>query len=85
VVLAIILLGMEDVISIGQLQDDPERASRGGWVFQDSDSITQCPDLRYFLNLNHSSCPDVCMTNAVEKQMVIEVDALLHYSSTRNK
>eukprot|EP00210_Caulerpa_lentillifera_P004559 g4349.t1 len=47
VVLAIIMLGLEDVISIGSLQDDPERASRGGWVIANSsDPITQCTDLR---------------------------------------
>ena len=38
---------MEDLITIGKVHDNPEQASRGGWVFeQGPDPVTGCSDLR---------------------------------------
>ena len=46
--LALAVLGLTPGISYSWLVDDPERASRGGWVFDGSrgDPLFGCSDLR---------------------------------------
>ena len=40
------LKNLDSIIRVVQLEDDPERASRGGWVFQTRDPYFGCSDLR---------------------------------------
>ncbi|CAM9160868.1 unnamed protein product [Choristocarpus tenellus] len=48
VVLAIIMRGLTDSISFSIMDDDPEKASRGGWAFTKKrpDPVFRCNDLR---------------------------------------
>lgn len=47
VLLALVVLGLEDSVTWGEVKDDPERASRGGWIFDPApDPVTGCKDLR---------------------------------------
>ncbi|GMH44652.1 hypothetical protein BSKO_12604 [Bryopsis sp. KO-2023] len=46
VLLAIAIRGLEGSISHSYVMDDPERASRGGWVFDTPDPNFNCRDLR---------------------------------------
>ena len=44
--LALILRGLLPGIAVVQAADDPERASRGGWVFDSPDPVFGAADLR---------------------------------------
>ncbi|KAK9868292.1 hypothetical protein WJX84_005861 [Apatococcus fuscideae] len=46
VVLTLVLRGLTRHISIVNAVDDPERASRGGWVFNSPEPVFGCNDLR---------------------------------------
>ena len=46
VLLALAVLGLTPAVSFSMLVDDPERASRGGWVFEGRDPLFGCRDLR---------------------------------------
>lgn len=46
VVLALALRGLSPLVSTSSLTDDPERASRGGWVFDSPDPVFGARDLR---------------------------------------
>ncbi len=46
VLLALILRGLLPSVSVTHAEDDPERASRGGWVFNAPDAAFGCKDLR---------------------------------------
>ena len=52
VLLALILRGLQPAIQVAQMADDPERASRGGWVFNRPDPAFGKADLR--------RCPRPC-------------------------
>ena len=45
--MALVLRGLLQHVSITFAQDDPERASRGGWVFDTPEPIFGASDLRY--------------------------------------
>lgn len=46
VLIAIVLRGLLDHVSFTFAADDPERASRGGWVFDTPEPIFGASDLR---------------------------------------
>jgi putative glutathione S-transferase len=46
VLLALILRGLLPGIAVVKAADDPERASRGGWVFDSPDPVFGAADLR---------------------------------------
>ena len=46
VLLALIVRGLLPHISYTVAADDPERASRGGWVFDTPEPVFGCKDLR---------------------------------------
>lgn len=46
VLLALIVRGLLPSVTLVNMTDDPERASRGGWVFEGPDPIFGCSDLR---------------------------------------
>ncbi|KAL4857982.1 Glutathionyl-hydroquinone reductase PcpF [Chlorella vulgaris] len=46
VLLALVVAGLQGTISFSRAVDDPERASRGGWVFDGKDPVFGCSDLR---------------------------------------
>lgn len=50
-VLTLVLRGLTQHISIVNAVDDPERASRGGWVFDTPEPVFGCNDLRQVLCL----------------------------------
>ncbi|KAL4457697.1 hypothetical protein ABPG75_012562 [Micractinium tetrahymenae] len=51
VLLALAVCGLEDIVSFSRAVDDPERASRGGWVFDGRDPVFGCRDLREVYDL----------------------------------
>lgn len=44
--LALALRGLEDDFLVVKALDDPEKASRGGWIFDGTDPVFGCKDLR---------------------------------------
>ncbi len=53
VLLALIVRGLLPHISYTVAADDPERASRGGWVFDTPEPVFGCKDLRCCLRALH--------------------------------
>lgn len=51
VVLALKLLDLDDAIGMTRLEDNPRKASRGGWVFSTQDKDFSCNDLRELYDL----------------------------------
>lgn len=45
VLLTLALTGLDKHISVGYLSDIPEKATRGGWVFDQPDPVTGAKDL----------------------------------------
>ena len=46
VLMALVIRGLQEHVSITYAADDPERASRGGWVFDTPEPIFGATDLR---------------------------------------
>ena len=71
VLLALIVRGLLPHISYTVAADDPERASRGGWVFDTPEPVFGCKDLRCCLRALHdlwhlnSDCICVIITSLV--------------------
>ena len=66
-VLTLVLQGLTRHISIVNAVDDPERASRGGWVFDTPEPVFGCNDLRQVASSHglHARdqdhhCPFIC-------------------------
>ena len=59
VLIAIVLRGLQDHVSLTFAADDPERASRGGWVFDTPEPIFGATDLRCVVPIFE------CMTNVL--------------------
>jgi len=55
VLMALVIRGLQEHVSITYAADDPERASRGGWVFDTPEPIFGATDLR-------SSSSHLCAT-----------------------
>ena len=58
VLLTLILRGLLPGVMVVNAADDPERASRGGWVFDSPDPVFGAADLRRALRL--------CITSALQ-------------------
>lgn len=65
VLLALIIRGLLPHISFTMAIDDPERASRGGWVFDQPEPVFNAKDLRYQAVPSNSKYPhtDMCACN----------------------
>ena len=55
--MAVVLRGLLEHVSITFAQDDPERASRGGWVFDTPEPVFGASDLRYVRLITCKSNP----------------------------
>ena len=44
--LTLVLRGLDSHVGVTHCTDDPERASRGGWVFDSPEPVFGCKDLR---------------------------------------
>jgi len=50
VLIALVVRGLQEHVSITFAADDPERASRGGWVFDTPEPIFGATDLRWLIH-----------------------------------
>eukprot|EP00887_Chlorella_sp_A99_P002660 scaffold6.g2660.t1 len=87
VLLALAVLGLAPAISFSWLVDDPERASRGGWVFEGRDPVFGCRDLREVYSLlspgYSGRCTAPLLVDKKERRVVCNESALILRSLAR--